>query len=467
MLARCVVCDARLPLRMPRPGEVPVSWNCTGCGTRYLALLAENAPAEWLENVCRQDAAVPGTQDATKAEPVESSPPDDGQAAPEPAAAANSTEQTPTGGSPSAGIARYTPSGSGKIALPARAGVICTWENAFTRTLDREIDNASQLRVRASNKPFSQVMRKPVAAGFSEQTIERFVQSFEQSTTQIDGFFEGLRSGHATDLRDIEAVAQNGLIGAAEDLDLFVTMGINVPPGAYPGRHSLHVAMVAMSIGATWGCDVRALMELGIGCLIHDLGMLKVERVNYQEGRVFAAADFREIARHPIYTLELLKPHLEHLPLASRIVAFQTHERLNGSGYPRGRTAGQIHDLAKIAAVADVFVALTSNRPHRPGLMPYYALERMIHGVKDGLYDGSIVRALLKTVSLFPVGSYVALSDGRKGKVLRTNAEHYAKPIVAILDGNETSSQVIVDLAEETSLTIRSALPGPPAGEQG
>ena len=121
---------------------------------------------------------------------------------------------------------------------------------------------------------------------------------------------------------------------AAEDPDLFVALGISVPAGQYPGRHSMHVAMVAMSIGATMGYDTLALMELSLGCLIHDLGMMRIDRINYHEGRVLGSSDFREIAKHPMYTLELLKHHLDRLPLGTRMVAYQMHERTNGSGYP-------------------------------------------------------------------------------------------------------------------------------------
>jgi HD-GYP domain-containing protein (c-di-GMP phosphodiesterase class II) len=239
---------------------------------------------------------------------------------------------------------------------------------------------------------------------------------------------------------------------------------LSVPTGSYPGRHSMHVAMVAMSIGATLGYDTLALMELAMGCMIHDLGMMRIDRINYQEGRVLSSSDFREIAKHPMYTLELLRHHLDRLPHGTRMVAYQMHERSNGSGYPRGRQAHQIHDLAKIAAVADVFVALTSERPHRPGMMPYYALERILRGVKDGLYDGAVVRALLKTVSLFPVGSFVELSDGRTGKVVRANGEYYARPVVlAWDDAQATGTQTVVDLSKVDGISVQAAISGPAA----
>ena len=63
-------------------------------------------------------------------------------------------------------------------------------------------------------------------------------------------------------------------------------------------------------------------------------------------------------------------------------------------------------------------MALVSPRPHRPALLPYHAITKMLLDVKEGLFDSTVVRGLLHTVSLFPIGSFVELSDGRVGKTI-------------------------------------------------
>jgi HD-GYP domain-containing protein (c-di-GMP phosphodiesterase class II) len=282
---------------------------------------------------------------------------------------------------------------------------------------------------------------------------------FEQSSALLERVYLAAKAGRLANLPSTEAIAQDGLAKIAADRDLFVALGINPPPSEAPSRHGLHVAMLAMSIGTTMGYDDRTLVELGIGCLVHDIGMLRVERAGFQANRILGAADFKEIAKHPLYTFDLLKQQLDWLPRSARMVAYQMHERCNGSGYPRGRPARKIHDLAKVAAVADVFLALTSPRPHRPGLMPYYAVERILHGVKDGLFDPTAARAFVKTVSLFPVGSYVKLSDGRVGKVLRTNDADYSRPIVAAWQADKDESEAaVVVLATEAELRVTAAV---------
>jgi HD-GYP domain-containing protein (c-di-GMP phosphodiesterase class II) len=250
------------------------------------------------------------------------------------------------------------------------------------------------------------------------------------------------------------------LVKAIEDLDLFVCLGINPPSGDYPDRHSLHVAMLAASVGVNMGWDVATLLELGVGCLLHDIGMLRVPHRIYRDDRIVDDGEFGEIARHPIHTFDLLVNDLGSVPRTSQMVAYQIHERCDGSGYPRRRKGALIHEVAKVAAVADVYVALVSSRPHRPALMPYYAVSHLVYGVKNGAFDAVAVRGFLKTVSLFPIGSYLELRDGRKGRVIRANPVEFGKPVIEVwLPSELDASPTILDLSATTEVMIKGPLP--------
>ncbi len=145
------------------------------------------------------------------------------------------------------------------------------------------------------------------------------------------------------------------------------------------------------------------------------------------------------------------------------MVAYQIHERCNGSGYPRGRAGGQITELSRVAAVADTFVALVSPRPYRPSMIPYYAMETMLKLSRRGLFDRRFVRALLETVSLFPLGSFVALSDDRVGRVIRSNGPAYDRPVIEVAGKSPHDGELpIVDLSQATGLKVVRAIAGPP-----
>ena len=152
--------------------------------------------------------------------------------------------------------------------------------------------------------------------------------------------------------------------------------------------------------------------------------------------------------------LNLLRHRWEEIPKGSLFVAYQIHERCNGNGYPRGRSAAEIHDLAKIAAVADTYTALVMPRPHRAVLLPFYAIKIIREDVKMGLYDAGVVRALLETISVYPIGSFVQLNDERFAQVIRANRGEYVRPIVQVC---ETSDQgpVVIDLVQTSGIEVK------------
>jgi HD-GYP domain-containing protein (c-di-GMP phosphodiesterase class II) len=296
------------------------------------------------------------------------------------------------------------------------------------------------------------------ATPYDAVNLQRFAKKFDASLRQVEQLFDGLSQGDVNLAAPLAAVSSESLMRIADDLDLFISMGLTPATDKYPYKHSLQTAMLAMAVGTILGLKPDELIELGIGCLVHDTGMLKLNPELVNANRPLTKIEFLEITKHPTLTFDALRD-AKGVPNGSRLVAYQMHERLDGSGYPRRRTANQIHYLAKIAAVADVFVALVSPRPYRSELLHYHAMEQILHGARKGLFDTTVVRALLHTVSLFPIGSYVEISDGRVGKVVRSNRDAYTSPIIEIrgavgsADAPECPLEII-DLREDRELTI-------------
>jgi HD-GYP domain-containing protein (c-di-GMP phosphodiesterase class II) len=137
------------------------------------------------------------------------------------------------------------------------------------------------------------------------------------------------------------------------------------------------------------------------------------------------------------------------------------HERTAGMGYPRQVPGSLIHPLAKIAGLADTYVALVSKRPYRPAMLPYLAMETILDLAKLGYFDRETVRLLLVTLSLYPLGSYVRLNDGRVAKVMRTGGEQYAQPVVQIWEKRGASSfepSEMIDLRFGGGLAVAEAI---------
>ncbi|MEX1232571.1 MAG: HD domain-containing phosphohydrolase [Planctomycetaceae bacterium] len=293
---------------------------------------------------------------------------------------------------------------------------------------------------------------------YSKDTSKAFSSSYTSSAEHTKSFFDNLSSGTTIDGGAIVDLSANALDQLTDDLDLFVSLGIRDKAHEYPYKHGLQSSRLAMAVGTVMGLKKDELYDLGIGCLVHDVGMLKIDRNLYEAPRRLSELEFLEISKHPSITFDLIKD-IKELRMGSRMVAYQMHERFNGTGYPRKRAGRQIHHLARIAAVADAFVALISPRPYRPAMLPYYAIEQIVRGCQDGLFDADVVRGLLYTTSLFPIGSFIELSDGRVGKVVRSNRIEYTRPVVELwLPDKLELPPNVVDLKGEKELFVERPL---------
>lgn len=294
---------------------------------------------------------------------------------------------------------------------------------------------------------------------YGPERVARATQQFEDSSEQVALIMDGLCGGLLSDASSMAGASEESLDRIADDIDLMVAMGVSQVEDADSCKHSLQTAVLAMAIGTRLGLKRDQLVELGIGCLVHDVGMRFVPWELVHAERKLSDIEFLEITKHPSITFELLQK-MPDVPTGARMVAYQMHERCNGTGYPRRRHGAQIHQLARIAMVADAFVAMVSLRPYREPIMPYQVMETILRGTKQGEFDPDVVRGLLQTTSLFPIGSHVGLSDGRIGRVVRAHPEQFNRPVVEILptDGSEAESEV-VNLATSSDLEIVRALP--------
>ena len=227
--------------------------------------------------------------------------------------------------------------------------------------------------------------------------------------------------------------------------------------------HMLQTSILAMAMGIESDFDAEQVRLLGLCGLLHDWGMKRVPAELRDANRRLTAGEFVTIKRHPIRTLELLQG-IDGMSRLVPLVCYQVHECPNGTGYPRGRKAASIHPLAHLLRVADAYVGMTLPRPHREPLMAYAAMECLIRGARDQIYDPGSVRCLLRVLGLFPIGSYVQLSDGSIGCVLRANHTEISKPIVQRMvddQGRNVSGETTLIELHSSSLQILRALPSP------
>lgn len=190
---------------------------------------------------------------------------------------------------------------------------------------------------------------------------------------------------------------------------------IPVLGGDYLVVHALNVAVLAALLGLRLGLrPPDRVVDLAAAGLTADLGMTRVPReVRYRKGPL-SDAERSAVRAHPEASAAMLDASVSAHTAAA---VAQHHERLDGSGYPRGLRGGQVNPLAQVLAAADVFLACQEERAYRPALMPHEALELLLSEA-GGRLALEPVRALTQVVNAYPLGVRVRLSSGRTGIVV-------------------------------------------------
>ena len=155
----------------------------------------------------------------------------------------------------------------------------------------------------------------------------------------------------------------------------------------------------------------------------------------------------------------ILSPFQAEHPMMPRI-AYEHHERRNGSGYPAGLKGKEICEYAKIIALTDTYDAMTQSRPYRKALAQYFSIKEMVE-LKNVLFSARIIKVFLDEMGIFPVGSYVRLNNSEIGKVIATSKEHPLKPTIRIIfngHGNKAPAENVITLEEHPILYVTAAV---------
>ena len=197
----------------------------------------------------------------------------------------------------------------------------------------------------------------------------------------------------------------------------------------YITPHSAITAIISIIIGSYFKLPNHKLIELGVAAMLHDVGMLKVPRRILLSKETLGQKELEAIVSHPQLGYNLLKTF--DFPLAVTLAALEHHERENGSGYPRKITSERISLYSKIIAVACSYEALSSQRIYKEAKDGYTGMVELLKN-EAKQYDDAAIKALVFSLSIYPIGLHVMLSSGQKGQVVDVNPENPRYPMVQV-----------------------------------
>ena len=199
----------------------------------------------------------------------------------------------------------------------------------------------------------------------------------------------------------------------------------------YLASHAARSTIIAIIIGLYLKLPIHRLIELGAAALLHEIGMAKLPRHICLSDGPLGPSEQEIIFSHPALGYQLLNSC--NFPIVVSAAALEHHERENGSGYPRHLGGNEISLYSKIIAVACSYDALRSSRPHREARDGYTTMLELLKN-EGKQYDETVVRALVYSLSIYPIGIKVLLSNGKKGQVVDVNPENPRYPYVRIFD---------------------------------
>jgi HD-GYP domain-containing protein (c-di-GMP phosphodiesterase class II) len=181
----------------------------------------------------------------------------------------------------------------------------------------------------------------------------------------------------ALDAADIETWEPEERTVNADDerLDLIASAFAAVVDAKSPWtyRHSDRVCLIVIGLASAFGADEALLRDLRRAALLHDLGKLAISNRILDKPAALTSAEFAAVKEHPLITERILRRLPGHTHIAT--VAGAHHERLDGGGYPRGLSADELTVPMRLLALADVYEALTSERPYRRAMTSDQALD--------------------------------------------------------------------------------------------
>lgn len=305
------------------------------------------------------------------------------------------------------------------------------------KAVDLDVAARRPADANALGLPAGTTLRPYAAPGAIEAELPRASRSWTRSAATLRALMEDLHRQSYTELRDIEAVTEGLVESMVETPDamLWVTRLRDQDRSTY--CHSMKVAVHLIALGRHIGFPRADLVRLGQIGMLADVGKMLLPDALLDKRGTLSSAEYAVIKRHVQFGIAALRKSMTLDPMVEQGI-MQHHERLDGSGYPERLEGSRIGMFGRMAAVADCFAAMTSERPYAEALSPQEALMR-IYQWSGTSFHGPLVEQFVQAIGVFPVGSLVELSNGEAAIVLAHNLVRRLEPRVLVLTDGDHS----------------------------
>lgn len=254
---------------------------------------------------------------------------------------------------------------------------------------------------------------------------------YDQARETAKNMMAGIRLGRMLDMNRIREAVDGTVDSVLRNENALLLLSKMKNRDEYTAEHCINVAILSAAFGKHLGLLEREIRVLALCGMMHDVGKMQIDDAILNKPGALTPEEFGIMKLHTTYGRDVLValPNLEH---AAVDVAYSHHERMDGTGYPRGLSSQQIPLFAKMVGLVDTYDAITSSRVYDKGRASMKALQ-IIHANKGSQFDEKLALEFIRMVGIYPPGSIVEMENGEIGIVVANTKDNKLKPIVLMV----------------------------------
>ncbi|HEX5340579.1 MAG TPA: HD-GYP domain-containing protein [Gammaproteobacteria bacterium] len=266
-----------------------------------------------------------------------------------------------------------------------------------------------------------------------EQEMKAARNAHADATRAAQDILTTLENGGQLDIELVRQTVEPMVESVLRNPDAMVWLSRMKQHDSYSYHHSVGCSIWGIAFARHLGLDRQALYEVGLGCMLFDVGKTRLPADLLMKPQSLTATELQVVRNHVDYSVAILENTNGITPRVIDMV-HSHHERHDGSGYPDQLKGNRIPTFAKIAGMVDCYDALISIRPYAKQRSPYEAV-REIYAWRNTLFQTEVVEQFMQAVGAFPTGSLVELSSGAVGVVISQNETRRLRPkLMIVLD---------------------------------